>query len=76
MSSFNKVILMGNVTRDVQLRRLQGGSSVAEVGIAMNRTWYDKSANQKREEVTFVDITLFGRTAEVATSFYRRGDRS
>lgn len=73
MASFNKVILVGNVTRDIELRHTPGGTAVAEIGLAVNRTWYDKQADEKREEVTFVDVTLWGRTAEVATEYLSKG---
>lgn len=73
MASFNKVILMGNLTRDVELRHLQSGSAVAEIGLAVNRTWFDKATNSKKEEVTFVDVTIWGRTAEVAHQYLTKG---
>jgi single-strand DNA-binding protein len=73
MASFNKVILMGNLTRDPQVRYLPSGQAVAEVGLAVNRSWFDKQANQRKEEVTFVDVTLWGRTAEVAGEYLTKG---
>ena len=73
MASFNKVILVGNVTRDIELRYAQSGTAVCEVGLAVNRSWFDKAANEKREEVTFVDVTLWGRTAEIASEYLRKG---
>jgi len=73
MASFNKVILMGNLTRDPQVRYTNSGSAVTEVGLAVNRTWFDKQANERREEVTFVDVTLWGRTAEVAGEYLAKG---
>ena len=73
MASFNKVILLGNLTRDVELRHTPGGSAVCEIGLAVNRTWFDKQANEKREEVTFVDVTLWGRTAEIAGEYLGKG---
>ena len=73
MASYNRVILIGNLTRDVDLKHTTGGTGVAEVGLAINRTWYDKSANQKKEETTFVDVTLFGRSAEVAAEYCSKG---
>ena len=71
--SFNKVILMGNLTRDPQVRYLPAGSAVAEISLAVNRTWFDKTTNQKKEEVTFVDVTLWGRDAEVAGEYLTKG---
>ncbi len=73
MASFNKVILIGNVTRDVQLKYTPGGTAVCEIGLAVNRSWFDKQANQKREEVTFVDVTLWGRNAEIAGEYLAKG---
>ena len=62
MASFNKVILVGNLTRDPQVRYTPGGSAVAEIGLAVNRSWFDKNSNSRKEETTFVDVTLWGRT--------------
>lgn len=73
MSSFNKVILVGNLTRDPQTRYTPGGSAVAEIGLAVSRSWFDKNANAKKEETTFVDVTLWGRTAEVASEYLKKG---
>lgn len=73
MASYNKVILVGNLTRDPELKHIPSGAAVAEIGLAVNRTWFDKSANEKREEVTFVDVTLWGRTAEVAAEYLSKG---
>lgn len=72
MASFNRVILMGNLTRDVEVKYLQSGMAVAEVGLAVN----DRRKNQAGEwveEVTFVDVTLWGRTAEVAGEYLSKG---
>ena len=73
MASFNRVILVGNLTRDVDVKSTQSGTSVAEIGLAVNRQWFDKNANQKKEEVTFVDVTLWGRQAEVAGEYLSKG---
>lgn len=73
MASFNRVVLMGNLTRDPQVKYTPGGTAVCEIGLAINRTWFDKAANAKKEEVTFVDVTLWGRTAEVAGEYLVKG---
>jgi single-strand DNA-binding protein len=73
MSSFNKVILLGNLTRDPQVRYTPGGTAVAELGLAVNRTWFDQKTNSKRDETTFVDVTLWGRQAEVAGEYLAKG---
>ncbi len=72
---FNRVILKGNLTRDPQVRYLQSGSSVAEIGLAVNRSWFDKQSNSRKEEVTFVDVTLWGRTAELAGEYLSKGSQ-
>lgn len=73
MASFNKVILIGNLTRDPQVKYTAGGTAVTEIGLAVNHTWFDKQTNSKREEVTFVDVTLWGRTAEIAGEYLAKG---
>ena len=73
MASFNKVILLGNLTREIELRYTPSGMAVADIGMAVNRTWFDKNANEKKEEVTFVDVTFFGRLAEVASEYLGKG---
>lgn len=73
MSSFNKVILLGNVTRDVQVKYTTGGTAVCELGLAVNRRWLDKQSNQWKDETTFVDVTLWSRTAEVAGEYLSKG---
>ena len=73
MASFNKVILMGNLTRDPQVRYTPNQTAVTDIGLAVNRTWFDKGTQQKREETTFVDVTLWGRQAEVAGEYLSKG---
>ncbi|MEP6698923.1 MAG: single-stranded DNA-binding protein [Verrucomicrobiota bacterium] len=72
MSSFNQVILLGNVTRDPEIRYTPKGTAVTELGMAMNRV-YSGEGGEKREEVTFVDVTLWGRTAEIAAEYAKKG---
>jgi single-strand DNA-binding protein len=72
MASYNRVTLVGNVTRDPELRYLQNGTAVTELGLAIN----DRRKGNDGEwvdETTFVDITLFGRTAEVAGEYLAKG---
>lgn len=72
MANFNKVLLMGNLTRDPSLKYLPSQTAVCEFGIATNRKF--KSGNgEDREEVTFVDVTAFGRQAEVINQYCSRG---
>ena len=73
MASFNKVILVGNLTRDPQVRYTPGGMAVSDIGLAVNHSWTDKGTNQRKEEVTFVDVTLWGRTAEIAGEYLAKG---
>ena len=72
MASFNKVILMGNLTRDPEVRYTPKGSAVADIGLAVNRV-YSTDNGEKREETTFVDVTLWGRTAEIAGEYLKKG---
>jgi len=71
-TSYNKVILIGNFTRDIELKYTQGGTAVTEVGLAVNDKRKDGQGNWV-EETTFVDITLWGRTAEVASEYLGKG---
>jgi len=72
MASFNKVILVGNLTRDPELRYTPKGTAVAKIGLAVNRTWTSESG-EKKEEVTFIDVDVFGRTAENVSQYMRKG---
>lgn len=72
MSTFNKVILLGNLTRDPEVRYTPKGTAVTEIGMALNRV-YTAENGEKREEVTFVDVTLWGRTAEIAGEYLKKG---
>lgn len=71
---FNKIILVGNLTRDIELRYTQGGTAVASTAIATSRKFKAQDGTQK-EEVCFVDITFFGRTAEIANQYLKRGSK-
>lgn len=73
MASYNKVILLGNLTRDPQVKYTPSGTALAEIGLAVNRYWFDKQTNTRREETTFVDVTLWGRDAEVAGEYLAKG---
>lgn len=71
---FNKVILVGNLTRDIELRYLPNGSALAKLGLATNRR-YKKQDGTQGEETCFIDVNLFGRTAEVANQYLKRGSQ-
>ncbi len=72
MASFNKVILLGNLTRDPEVRYTPKGSAVCDLGIAVNRV-YTTEGGEKREEVTYVDVVLWARLAEIAGEYLKRG---
>ena len=72
MASFNKVMLLGNLTRDPEVKYTPKGSAVADIGLAVNRT-YTTDAGEKREETTFVDVTMWGRQAEIAGEYLKKG---
>ncbi len=71
---FNKVILVGNLTRDLELRYTPSGTAVGNTGIATSRKFKGADGQQK-EEVCFVDLTFFGRTAEIANQYLRKGSK-
>jgi len=72
---FNKVILIGNLTRDVELKYTPNGTAVAKFGLAVNRTYKDNMSGENKQEVLFIDITVFGRSAEVANQYLSKGRR-
>lgn len=72
MANFNKVILMGNITRDPEIKMLPSGTAVCEFGLAINRNWTAQDGT-KKEEVTFVDISAFGNQAETLTKYVKKG---
>ena len=72
MPSFNKVFLMGNLTRDPELRYTPKGTAVTDVGMAVNRV-FNSADGQRQEETTFVEVTFWGRTAETVCKFLSKG---
>jgi single-strand DNA-binding protein len=72
MASFNKVILLGNLTRDPEVRYTPKGSAVCDLGVAVNRV-YTTDTGEKREEVTYVDVVLWSRLAEIAGEYLKKG---
>ena len=72
MANLNKVMLIGNVTRDPEIKYTPKGSAVTDLGIAVNRV-YTPEGGERREETTFVDITLWGRQAEIAGEYCKKG---
>jgi len=71
---YNKIVLVGNLTRDIDMRFSQGGLAIAKSAIATSRKFKSNIGEQK-EEVCFVDITFFGRSAEVANQYLRKGSK-
>lgn len=72
MASFNKVILVGNLTRDPEVRYTPKGSAVCDLAMAVNRQ-YSLEGGEKREEVTYVDVVLWARLAEIAGEYLKKG---
>jgi len=72
MANLNKVMLIGNLTRDPELRHTPSGKVVSELGLAINRTW-SNDQGQKQEETTFVDVSVWGRQAEVIQQYVTKG---
>jgi single-strand DNA-binding protein len=69
--NYNRVLLIGNLTRDPELRYTPKGTPLPEIGLAINRTWTDEG--QKHEEVTSVDVILWNRLAEIAQQYLKKG---
>ena len=72
MANLNRVLLIGNLTRDPELRYTPKGTAVTEIGLAVNRI-YSGEDGEKKEETTFVDVTLWARQAEIAGQYLRKG---
>ena len=72
MASLNKVLLMGNLTRDPEVRTLASGTAVCNFGMAINRNFTDREGN-RREETTFVDVESFGKQAETISRYMKKG---
>lgn len=72
MANFNKVILMGNLTRDVELRHTQSGMAIAKFGMAINRRT-TAASGEARESTCFVDLTAFGKVAELLSQYVKKG---
>jgi single-strand DNA-binding protein len=72
MPNFNKVYLMGNLTRDIEMRITPKGTAIGQFGLAINRSWKNE-AGQLQEETTFADIEVWGRQAETLSKYVKRG---
>ncbi len=73
MASYNKVILMGNLTRDPEVKFLTSGTAVANFGLAMNETYTDRQTGEKKESACFVDVEAWDRQAEVVGEYLKKG---
>jgi single-strand DNA-binding protein len=73
MANYNKVLLMGNLTRDIELKHVPSGMAVANIGIAVNDRWKDKDSGEWQERANFVDCEAWGRTAEVMHQYLAKG---
>ncbi len=71
----NKVLLIGNLTRDVELRYSTGGAAISKLNLAVNRRWKDRNTGENKDEVMFIDITVFGRSAEIANQYLKKGSK-
>ncbi len=72
MPNYNKVLLMGNITRDIELKYTANGQAVAKIGLAVNRKWKGQDG-ALQEETTFIDCDAWGRTAEVMNQYLSKG---
>jgi single-strand DNA-binding protein len=72
MANLNKVMLIGNLTRDPELRYLQSGTAVCDFGLAVNRS-YRTGGGEQKEEVLFIDVTAFGKQAEIVSEYLQKG---
>lgn len=72
MASLNKVMIIGNLTRDPEIKYTPKGTAIADIGLAVNRN-YTTESGEKREETTFIDVTLWGRVAEIVGEYCKKG---
>lgn len=72
MPNLNKIMLMGNLTRDPECKYTPKGMAITQIGVAVNRVWLN-DAGEKQEEVTFIDVEFFGKKAEVVGEHFKKG---
>ena len=75
-SSLNKVQIIGNLTRDPEVRQTPNGQTVATIGVATNRKWTNKQTNEKQEEVEFHNVVVWGRLAEICQQYLKKGAKT
>lgn len=73
MANLNKVFLIGNLTRDPELRYTQGGTALAKLGMAINREYGGGEGGEKKSEVCYVEIEVWGKLAEIANQYLQKG---
>ena len=73
MSTYNKVTLIGNLTGDPELRHTKNGKAVADMSLALNRTYTVQPSGERREETTYIDVVLWNRQAELASQYLKKG---
>lgn len=73
MLELNKVLLVGNLTRDPELKYLPSGTPIADLSIALNRRWFDRNSGEKKEETVFIDVTAWEKTAEFCKNYLSKG---
>ena len=71
----NKTLLIGNTTRPIELRYLPSGSPVAKTGLAVNRVWKDKLSGEQKQETMFIDVVIYGKSAEIANQYMTKGKK-
>ena len=73
---YNKVILVGNLSRNVELKYTPSGTAIGQFGIATNRTYKDTQTGETKQEVMFIDVKVFGRSAETANQYLHKGSKA
>ncbi len=75
MANLNKIMMIGNVTRELQMSYLPSQTAVVEFGLATNRKWNDKATGEQKEDVCFVDCRCYGKQAETLNKYVHKGDQ-
>ena len=73
---YNRVILVGHLTRDVELKYTPNGTAIGQFGIATNRNYKDTSTGENKQEVMFIDVKVFGKSAEIANQYLHKGSKT
>lgn len=73
MSDINRVVITGRLGRDPEVRYIQSGTAVCQLNVAVGSSWFDKQTNQRKEKTAWVDVTCWGKTAELAGEYLSKG---